>query len=167
MAAPAPSARPSIRRSARWSSCGAHRLLLERHWDGGTGLVGFVMLNPSVADAERDDPTIRRCIGFARTWGFGGLLVANLFTLASTDPRRLARARERNHPDADLALRDVAARSDLVIEAWGANALCVLRADRAHELLQPTATADLGCTRSGAPRHPLYVRAATRPHPRA
>ena len=63
---------------ATLSPCGRYRYRLTRRWGDG-GAVAFVMLNPSTADAEKDDPTIRRCIGFAREWRFGRLIVVNLF----------------------------------------------------------------------------------------
>ncbi len=80
-----PSQLTAVRRSATFSRCSRHRLLLERHWADGP-LVGFVMLNPSTADHARDDATIGRCTTFARDWGFGGLIVANTLHPPATDP---------------------------------------------------------------------------------
>ncbi|MBO9533052.1 MAG: DUF1643 domain-containing protein [Solirubrobacteraceae bacterium] len=156
----------AVRRSARFSRCSRHRLLLERHWDEGP-LVGFVMLNPSTADHARDDATIGRCTTFARDWGFGGLLVANLFTLRSTDPRilTLTTATSRNADGADEALDELAERCDLIVEAWGAHRTVDDRASavRTRVARSGTELAVLGRTKDGHPRHPLYVPALTAP----
>ena len=80
--------------SAVVSQCGAYRWHLTRLVDNNIfqgGRLLFVMLNPSTADAETDDPTLRRCIGYSRAWGYGGLAVVNLFGLRTTDPRELRR----------------------------------------------------------------------------
>ena len=68
-----------IRRNAELSACGKYRYRLSRIWDDKKPLVLFIMLNPSTADAEQDDPTIRRCIAFAKNWGYGGFMAGNLF----------------------------------------------------------------------------------------
>src|SRR5712664_2208515 len=75
-----------IVRSAGFSCCGLYRYWLRRHWDAELPPVCFVMLNPSTADAERDDPTIRRCCGFSRRWGYGGIVVVNLYAFRTSDP---------------------------------------------------------------------------------
>ena len=78
------------------------------------------MLNPSTADAERDDPTIRRCIGFSRAWGFGGAEMVNLFALRSTDPGRLREAADPVGPGNVAHIADAARGATQVIAAWGA-----------------------------------------------
>src|SRR5688500_11357729 len=97
---------------------GRYRYRLWRRWGDG-GAVAFVMLNPSTADAERDDPTIRRCGGFARAWGFGSMVVVNLFALRSSDPQRLRRARDPVGRENDRHIIDVTGTSDAVVLAWG------------------------------------------------
>lgn len=155
--------------SAWFSGCGTYRYRLGRRWGLAVDTpVTFVMLNPSTADAREDDPTIRRCIGFARSWGFGRLVVVNLYALRSTDPRGLWRHADPVGPDNDEHLADaafVAASQDApLVAAWGANA----RPDRVAEVLalphMDRLTA-LGTTKSGAPRHPLYLRADAAPEP--
>ncbi len=154
-----------LRRWAHFSADGHHRLILGRRWADGP-FVAFIGLNPSTADGDEDDPTVRRCIGFARDWGYGGLLVANLFTLCATDPRNLAIAKRPLTLGADNALRDVADKSDLVIEAWGAHPMATGRQGQVRELLDGRAPrAVLGYTQAGAPRHPLYAPAGTQPQP--
>ncbi len=163
---PRRTADPSVQivRTARFSGCGTHRLLLERTWSVGPTL-GFVMLNPSTADGEQDDPTVRRCLAFARAWGYGGVLVANLFTLRASDPRALMRAAPgaRTTDGAHEAWREVAQRCDLVIEAWGSHRAAPLQASAARRAIAGTTRGVLGRTRDGSPRHPLYVPGATRP----
>ena len=116
------------------------------------------MLNPSTADEQRDDPTIRRCIGFARDWGYGGLEVVNLFAFRATDPRELRHAADPVGPQNDHHLALAARRATLVVAAWGANA-DARRARRAMQVLsgQRRSLAHLGFTRSRQPRHPLYL----------
>jgi len=116
--------RQDMKRSAEISDCGQFRWWLQRRWADGP-LVCFVMLNPSTADAEQDDPTIRRCIAFARSWGFGALSVRNLFPFRATKPadlKRAVRSIDVTGGQRGLGELAVAATADLVIAAWGANA---------------------------------------------
>lgn len=71
------------------SDCGQYRYLLSRDWESGLQRLVFIGLNPSTADAEIDDPTIRRLIGFSKAWGYGGFDIVNLFALRSKDPKML------------------------------------------------------------------------------
>lgn len=147
------------------SECGRYRYWLTREWGEGP-LVTFVMLNPSTADAEQDDPTIRRCMGYARSWGYDGITVVNLYALRSTDPRQLWRADDPIGPSNDQYLTTAAMRAALddapIVAAWGANArsdrVLAVRALRCMDRLSV-----LALTKAGTPRHPLYLRADLRP----
>lgn len=154
------------------SPCGLYRYRLERDLGGVEAdpnrhvAVAFVMLNPSTADAERDDPTIRRCIGYARRWGYGKLIVGNAYAWRSTDPAGLWTAPDPVGPDNDQHIKQIARDADLVVCAWGAHASAD-RARRVYELItsagrQPRA---LTLTKAGAPGHPLRLRADLRPVP--
>lgn len=111
------------------------------------------------ADAVQDDPTIRRCIGFAETWGFGSLIVANLYALRSTKPAALWQHEDPVGPENDTILADLARRHRDIVCAWGANA----KPDRVRTFVDVIKAAGgelwcLGTTKAGAPRHPLYLR---------
>jgi len=146
--------------SAVFSDDGAYRYRLDRTWgDSGRHAV-WLMLNPSTADALADDPTIRRCAGFSRSWGLDGLTVVNLFALRATDPRALARHPDPVGPENDEFIRRAIGPCSVVVAAWGAQRIAAARADTWRRAL--TRTADvlcLGTTKDGEPRHPLYVRA--------
>lgn len=146
--------------SAIISSDGVYRYTLERSWQPGFSLP-FVMLNPSTADAEHDDPTIRRCIGFAKRENYDGLLVVNLYAYRATDPREIRRAVDPVGPENDEYLQRVfttARRASApVVVAWGANP----DPYRLRQVLRLAEGVDLRClgtTAGGDPRHPLYVR---------
>jgi hypothetical protein len=135
-----------------------HRYLLRRRWAGGP-MMTWIMLNPSTADAFTDDPTIRRCISFARREGCGALSVVNLFALRATDPREL-----RKHPDSvgpcNDQMIDAWTRGVRTVAAWGADATAVKRGQEVGRRLiaADVALSCLGVTSAGHPRHPLYVR---------
>ena len=156
-----------VHKSASISDCGRYRYGLHRWWGADRSRLTFVMLNPSTANAYDDDPTIRRCMGFARTLGFDGIRVFNLYAYRATKPADLWRADEptggqRN----DDLLREIGlmAKHQLVLAAWGANAkpgrVAQVRAFPGWEHVKC-----LGQTKDGAPRHPLYLRADTVPQP--
>ena len=145
------------------SGDGRYRYWLGRHWSYADPIATFIMLNPSTADASADDPTIRRCIGFARSWGMGGIVVLNLYALRATDPRELWKVTtaEAVGPDNDRHLEDWARNARLwgtpLIAAWGANA----KPRRVKEVLALPGMHRLnalGVTKAGQPRHPLYLR---------
>lgn len=140
------------------SPCGQYRYCLTREWLMGEGVVLFVMLNPSTADAEADDPTIRRCIGFAQRWGFRGLAVGNLFALRATDPQQLKRVADPIGPENDRHLIWMSNGADVTIAAWGTLGAFRNRDQRVLGLLRGTVE-HLGLTKQGHPRHPLYLRA--------
>ena len=156
---------------ARISRDGLYRYTLHREWRNpldGPRWVTFVMLNPSTADAEVDDPTIRRCIGFAKALDASGVAVVNLYAYRATQPADLWRCPDPVGPENDETLAmffDMAARYNFpIIAAWGANA----KADRVRDVLaMPGAERlqALGLTKHGAPRHPLYLRADTQLQP--
>jgi hypothetical protein len=142
---------------ATFSADGRYRYRLWRSWDASRPRVAFVMLNPSTAGARRDDPTIRRCQGFARSWGFGGIEVVNLFALRATDPRLLRLADDPVGRENDRHLRSALTRSSLVVLAWGAHGSLRERAAAVRGLISRRRPRCLGLTRSGEPRHPLYL----------
>ena len=151
-------------RTAEISECGRYRYRLTRRWDESRPAVMFVMLNPSTADACQDDPTISRCIGFARDWGYGELLVGNLFALRSSDPGALLRSDDPVGPDNDDALLDLAQSAALVIAAWGDKGAFMRRNEVALRLL-PARFYALKLTQRGHPAHPLYLPSSVAPFP--
>jgi hypothetical protein len=152
---------------AVFSPCERYRYALWREWSTGAGRVLFLMLNPSTADSEQDDPTIRRCIGFARGWGFQALDVANLFAWRATDPKVLPRVAEPIGANNDAWIERLARSAKLVVCAWGKHgrlhnrAATVLQLLRAIEL-EPHA---ISLNDDGSPAHPLYLDSSLEPVP--
>lgn len=138
-----------------------YRYLLVREWDENGKRVAFVLLNPSTADASQDDPTIRRCIGLAKTSGFGSLAVVNLFAFRSTDPGRLAKARDPIGPDNDNYILNACTSAQLTIAAWGNHGRLQERGRAVCALLATVPLFCFGKTDRGEPRHPLYLRQST------
>jgi hypothetical protein len=148
---------------AELSPCQQYRYALWRNWDGTQEKrhVVFIGLNPSTADAENDDPTIRRCIRFARDWGYSGLLMLNTFAFRATDPDVMRVAPYPVGPLNDDCLRERTAKADLIIAAWGV--LCPLQREQAVCNLIGKPIHCLGKSKEGRPKHPLYIRADTKP----
>ncbi len=137
-----------------------YRYLLVRRVARNDRIALFVMVNPSTADEREDDATIRRCMGYARSWGYGWLYVCNLSPYRATDPRDLVAtgAEPAEVWDYNLALlKTAAAAAEIVIVAWGANGRHENRAERVLEALAQSG-AEINClatTKGGYPVHPL------------
>ncbi|MDX1418627.1 MAG: DUF1643 domain-containing protein [Rubricoccaceae bacterium] len=144
---------------AEFSRCGRYRYLLTRTWDPARERVVFIGLNPSTADATRDDPTIRRIVGFARRWGAGGVDVLNLFAYRATDPRAMKAAADPVGPENDRYLAAYAGCAAVTVAAWGVHGAHRGRAEAVAAWLGDLRC--LGTTRAGHPRHPLYLRRNT------
>jgi hypothetical protein len=120
------------------------------------------MLNPSTATEHEDDPTIRRCVDFARRWGYGSLEVGNLFDVRSTDPSFLYHFSDRVSPANDNVLIGIVQRAACVVAAWGVHGKLGGRGRQVLNLLGNWKEIHcLGLTAEGQPRHPLYVPAIT------
>ena len=151
-----------IRSTARIDPTGRYRYSLTRSWDDTLPRACFCLLNPSTADATTDDPTLRRCLGFARRWGCGGVEIVNLFALRATDPRDLRRAADPVGPRNDAAIVRAATRAELLVAAWGNHGALHDRAKAVLAALARTSTVHtLGLTKLGHPRHPLYTPSDT------
>lgn len=140
-----------------------YRYSLFRAWGPGRRIL-FVMLNPSTADHETDDPTIRRLMGFARGWGYDGVNVVNLYAFRTKDPKLLWYADDPVGPANDYLIEDAAAKAATddvpVVLAWGGNAL-EERAEEVIDIINETG-ARMFClskTKGGHPGHPLYIKA--------
>lgn len=145
-----------MERSAEISVCGQYRYALRRIWDSNEPSVLFIALNPSTADAHLDDSTLRRCIKFAATWGYGGVTMANLFAFRATSPKVLRRVADPVGPENDMWLDELTTAAKAVVAAWG-------NLGRLHDraAIVSRRLGKLYClerTVSGAPKHPLYVR---------
>ncbi|PSB28436.1 DUF1643 domain-containing protein [Stenomitos frigidus] len=144
---------------AEFDATGCYRYLLWRSWDEQAPRVGFVMLNPSQADATVNDPTIRRCLGFARSWGYGSLDVVNLFAYRTAQPSELRRVNDPIGVENDRYLAALEQRVDHIILAWGNSGVLQSRDRSVMPLLKgQKAVSCFGLTKLGQPRHPLYVR---------
>lgn len=157
---------------AQLSADRAYRYTLERTWDVNGPSVLFVMLNPSTADALEDDATIRRCIGYARSWGYGGLIVWNLYALRATDPRVLDMVSDpigrENEAHLWRILEDDVPPA-LIVCAWGAKPNRGRYGNRELMMLvgplYDSQLYVLKLTKDGHPHHPLRLRADLQPQP--
>ena len=146
-------------RGARFSDDGVYRYNLWRiRGDGAKGVLGFIMLNPSTADAENDDPTIARCLKRAFMLGFDGIEIGNLYAYRATDPKKMKAADDPVGTENDKELAKIASRCDMIILGWGNHAEPI----RAKEVMEELRGVNsrlfcLGMTKSGQPKHPLYV----------
>lgn len=158
---------------AEFSPCRRWRYQLWREWQAGPRCV-FIGLNPSTADEAEDDPTIRKCIGFAKRWGFGSLTMLNLFGHRSTDPAGLLTVPDPGGPGNRDAMQLAIDRASRVVLAWGSHSLKVRALVRPLVEVHGTSalpwgliappTADvgiLGRNADGSPRHPLMLAYAT------
>ncbi len=157
-----------------FSPCREYRYTWEYEWDRVSRPCAFIGLNPSTADEDGPDPTVRRCINFARDWGYGSLLMLNIFSYRATE-----RARMRAHlapiaPPAtptrnDHYLRRTVARvvqaDGVVIAAWGTDGAHLARGAAVRSMLASFPLHHLVLTRSGEPGHPLYLRGSLKPVP--
>jgi hypothetical protein len=167
------------RNGANISRCGLFRYLLIRQWgplsERKPRYLAFLMLNPSTADAEKDDPTIRRCIGFAKSLGYDGIIVVNLFAYRATIPEALKEAVDPIGPDNDLFIAAVAQCGAEIICAWGTPLAeepehkarvkhvfaLIAKSQRSPEPLVYC----LETSKGGHPRHPLMLKKDLKPFP--
>lgn len=149
---------------------GKYRYTLTRIWDKSRGKVVFILLNPSTADAIEDDPTLKKCIGFAKRWGYGSLEVVNLFAYRATEPEDLKQADDPIGIENDLYIKKAVNNTDLIILGWGNN--CEMwgryhhfsqRHKQVLNLIIDFKSYYLVITKEGHPKHPLYVGYDIRP----
>jgi hypothetical protein len=168
-----PGIAPPITRSASLSECGRYRWTLMRRWGDG-GRVCWVMLNPSTADAEADDRTVREVVRFSRLWGYGSAVVVNLYPFRSSSPAECRQWAdwERQGPawdvrdvichNAEVVIDREIRKAVLVVAAWGSAPWAQDWADYvlqdcilSGELPRPNAVHCLGTNADGSPKHPL------------
>jgi hypothetical protein len=145
----------AVQGSAKISACGQYRYALTRTWNSRLPSLLFIGLNPSVADAGLDDPTLRKCIRFAEGWKYGGLILANLFAFRATKPAMLRQVADPVGPENDEWLTRLRTMTEVAVAAWGHHGGLYDRAQIVTARLGKMYC--LGRTKAGAPRHPLYV----------
>lgn len=151
---------------ANFSDCHKYRFTLWRRWNFGSDprTVMFIGLNPSTATHIENDPTVTRCINFAKLWGYDQMAMMNAYAYRSTDPKKLDQVDDPvGFIDNDRALKHMSEGSEMVIAAWGANC-SEFRQKEICKLLGRQLYC-LGKTKRGFPKHPLYLRADTQPEP--
>jgi hypothetical protein len=148
-----------VKRECKMSDDGIYRYFLDIIWDATLPMAAFVGLNPSTADVKQDDPTIRRCRGFAESWGMGGMRMLNLFAFRATDPKVMLAAKDPIGPENHLGilLADV---TGPWIACWGTHGSHMERGAKVRRNLHDLQC--LGKNRDGSPKHPLYLKADTK-----
>ena len=146
---------------AEFSRCRKYRYALWRRWahSGEGDQVMFIGLNPSTADETEDDPTIRRCIRFAKDWGYSGLIMMNAYAYRATNPKDMKKALDAIGPSNNESLRVRSTQVDKVVAAWGAHCTEIREQQVCRAIGKPIYC--LGKTKHGRPKHPLYLRADT------
>jgi len=152
---------------ALFSGCRRWRYLLWRRWDKSRAVANFLMLNPSTADEAKLDPTCARARAYAEAWGYGALIVTNIFGWRSTDPAALKRVRDPVGEGNDAAILRAAKESDLVVCAWGNHGEYEQRGLKVLNDLRTSGVKlhVLKTTGSGQPAHPLYLKKSLKAAP--
>ncbi len=152
-----------MKNDAVFSKCKKYRYALWRIWDSTRPYAMFIGLNPTAADAVSNNPTTNRCIGFAKSWGYGGLCLTNLFAYLSAQPTGLRAAKDPIGPDNDQWLAKMAKDAGIIIAAWGNDGSLFKRSQ-----MVATSISNLHClkiNKSGEPAHPLYQPGSAGPIP--
>lgn len=152
-----------MNKGAIFSKSGRHRYYLWRRWADMGDATLWIMLNPSTADAERDDATIRRCVNFTKAWGCTRMVVVNLFALRATDPRELKTVDKPIGANNDAVIKHQATNCGFkyVVAAWGNHGKLFNRQQEVAALLGDVPLVCLGVTKSGCPKHPLRLSKKT------
>lgn len=160
-----PTLRAPMYNTATFSPCRTWRYTLWRRFDldPNAPFAMFIGLNPSTADEYEDDPTIRRCIGYAKSWGCGALLMTNAFAYRATNPEVMKAQSDPVGPDNDDALLAWSEHASIVVAAWGEHGRHLDRHDRVRQLVPNLHYLKLN--KDGTPAHPLYLRADLTPRP--
>lgn len=173
-----------MKRETIFSPCRKYRYALWREWarDGGLffseapgekivtppGVFRYLMvigLNPSTADETKDDPTIRRCIDFAKRWGFGALCMTNLFAWRDTKPAAMKAAIEPCGMDNGKWITEIAENAGMILAAWGKHGSFCGRDKNVLSAIRSIGKSvyALQINSDGSPKHPLYVAANVQP----
>ena len=155
---------PEISCGAELSKDRVYRYTLWRVWDMEKLVLAFIGLNPSTANETEDDPTITRCVNYAKAWGYGGLFMLNIFAFRATDPQAMKAASDPVGQDNDRWIIRVADKVKIVVAAWGNHGEFMDRGKAVIELLHEFDLYYLGkLTKGGHPGHPLYLKADLTP----
>jgi len=151
--------------TAVYSDCERYRYLLTRVWEPAGRKALFIMLNPSTATEVQNDPTVERCERRARTLGFGGFRVTNIFAWRDTDPKKMRAAAEPIGAENDAMIAQSCDWADQIIAAWGAHGEHLQRGVAMEALLRgmELPVFHLGLTKAGHPKHPLYIAYTQQP----
>ena len=152
-----------MKNTAKLSECRKYRYALWRTWDDSKPYVMFVGLNPSTADENTDDPTLTRCINYAKSWGYGGVCMVNLFAYRATEPSDMKASNDPIGSENNKWLKNMAKEAALVVAAWGNDGSYLGRSKQVLEIIP-----NLSClkvNKSGEPAHPLYQAAKLKPVP--
>jgi hypothetical protein len=145
---------------------GRYRYSLWRAWSAYHPRITFILLNPSTANEYKNDPTIRRCIGFARAWNFGSMEVVNLFAYRATDYRKLFKVQDPIGELNNRFLMQAVERCSTVVLGWGTRGTLHARDRQVMSLLAGRNDVYcLGITKDGQPSHPLYIKGDTNLEP--
>ena len=139
-----------------------YRYFLSRRISINHGVCTFILLNPSTADEVRNDPTIRRCIGFVREWGYSILVVVNLFAYRTTNPKELRIMRDPIGPENDRFVLNAAQNTNCLVAGWGQYGNYHNRGDDIRYMLRDFGMMCLGKTKQDEPKHPLYLKSTTK-----
>ncbi len=144
---------------ATFSPCRRWRYLLWRRWDAAKPAANFLMLNPSTADELKLDPTCARARDYAERWGYGALVVTNVFAFRNTDPARMKAAQDPVGPGNDAAIVRAAREAGIVVCAWGNHGAFLGRSAQVTALLRKNHVElhALRVNAGGEPAHPLYL----------
>jgi len=145
-----------IYKNAIFSSCRTYRYSLSRIWGKEKKYVLFIGLNPSSADEEVDDPTIRRSVNYAKNWGYDGFMMVNLFAYRATLPSTLKKAKYPVGKDNDKYIVTLSKKADITVAAWGNNGNLYSRDKQVLSLVPKLMC--LKINKSGQPAHPLYLK---------
>jgi hypothetical protein len=149
------------KRTATFSDCEKYRYTLEIVWNDKLGLMHMIALNPSTADERQDDPTLRRVKSFAHLWGYGGIIMTNLFAFRSTDPKIMRTQTDPIGSENNRLLLETRDRCPFAIAGWGNHGAFMDRGNWVRQNIR-----DLHCfrlTQAGQPEHPLYMPGNIKP----